>query len=254
MGAINQHPRWVGIISLLLIVLPAAIETWWSLASDKPLIPIVAQLTKKVWGPDVSVAWLTILTAPIGLALLLVVILQTRRLKAASFTGAIDMPGRITERGIPNEARVNSPKRIADARPYAEVIEWLWNGLQANSPYFEFVLLIVNPSGVDIRISGHTAPIRISEEPYGLLPQFPDVTVPYQDSRLIEIRQPLMPAQANDMLESRQNGNKVSIATNEFHLKFTSQDPLYPNSELLVGYKYDGAGGYRVIPGFSMKQ
>ena len=145
-------------------------------------------------------------------------------------------------------------KGIQEARPFGEIIEWMWGRLRSDSPYFGFVVLIVNPSIRDIRVSGYTAPDRVSEEPCGLVPQFSDITVPAQDSRYIEIWQPLFPEQAKRMLDASEHKRKVSIGTNEFHLKFTSEDPLYESSELLVGYGYGGAGGYRVVPGFSMKQ
>lgn len=145
-------------------------------------------------------------------------------------------------------------KGIQEARPFGEVIEWMWGRLSSDSPYFGFVVLIVNPSNWDIRVSGYTAPVRVSGEPCGLVPQLPDITVPAQDSREIEIWQPLFPEQAKRMLDASEKQGKVFIGTNEFHLKFTSDDPLYASSELLVGYKYGGPGDYRVVPGFSMKQ
>lgn len=145
-------------------------------------------------------------------------------------------------------------KGIAEARPFGEVIEWLWKGIDASSPYFEFVVILVNPSIYDIRITGHTAPLRVSDEPCGLPPQFDSPSVPAQESRNLTIRQPLFPDQAGTLRSHSTNGDTVSIATNEFHLRYTSDDPSYPSAELLIGYKYAGAGGYHVVPGFSMKQ
>lgn len=149
---------------------------------------------------------------------------------------------------------LENAKGIGDARPFGEIIEWLWEGIDASSPYFEFVVILVNPSVHGIQITGHTAPVRIDGEPCGLPPQFGSPAVPAQDSRNMSIRQPLFPEQAKGFRSDRTNGDAVHIGTNEFHLRYTSDDPSYPSADLLIGYKYAGAGGYHVVPGFSMKQ
>ena len=119
------------------------------------------------------------------------------------------------------------------------------------------VALLVNMSVHDVRVEGHYLAIRICSEPCGLEPQYgKPLILPKGETRVLEIRQPLVEAQAKALRDARDRHSKVSIGTNEFHLLYTPADTTLDVSvrHLLIGYKYGGAGGYQLIPGFSMKQ
>ncbi|MCH7745461.1 MAG: hypothetical protein IIC84_05230 [Chloroflexi bacterium] len=75
---IRKHPRLIGIPSFIFIWLPGVVEYWWALFSDKPLVPTLIEKLDIEATTDFSLAWFTVITAPIGLLLLSIIIYQTR--------------------------------------------------------------------------------------------------------------------------------------------------------------------------------
>lgn len=73
MGFINRHRLLLGVLSLVFIGLPGAIDAIWSLAERIRGVHIVM--------PEISVLWFTWITAPIGLIMLGIIIWQAKRAK-----------------------------------------------------------------------------------------------------------------------------------------------------------------------------
>ena len=78
MDFIKRHSVLFGILSFIFITLPADIEGIWSLIERIQSLNIVA--------PQVSILWLTWVTAPLGLFMLIVIIRQTRKNKLPTET------------------------------------------------------------------------------------------------------------------------------------------------------------------------
>ena len=75
---IRKHPWLIGIPSFIFIWLPGVVEYWWALFSDKPIVPTLIVKLGIETTADFSLAWFTVITAPIGLLLLAIIIYQTR--------------------------------------------------------------------------------------------------------------------------------------------------------------------------------
>ena len=108
----------------------------------------------------------------------------------------------------------------------------------------------------DIVLQERTSPIKVGETQCHLPTEGIGGKVFKGGTRHLTIRQPITPETASYLRKARDMREEVSFALNEFHLRYSVQDSHIRqelSGDLLIGYKYGGAGAYRVVPGFSMK-
>lgn len=126
MGLVRRHPWIAGFLGLVFITGPGIAEFWWALFSNEPLLPTLAKKVGLLDMPDLSIGWLTVVTAPVGLALMAVIVLQTRRPKADSRTPSIPLPS-ITVIPTVGEGRavlsVHNSGAEADFTAHARVLD-----------------------------------------------------------------------------------------------------------------------------------
>ncbi len=87
---LQDRPILYGIFTVLFMIMPTIVAGWWSLFSDKPMIPTIAESMGRMDIPDISIKWFSWITIPLGLGMLGYIIFLARKGKLPQIAEPLD--------------------------------------------------------------------------------------------------------------------------------------------------------------------